>query len=277
MKLTFIYTNKPDLSNVSKDEVYKSYFEIPNEALELPDYQNRIFSIVQIIGQLTKASLHVDCPELDWHELLVAESDIDFRKTHFIPMNATYLHFANRTARKRKNRSRKLRILATRCSRSEYHYDIVKSIIDSLLEILCTDGNNWHEKHTDFLIQDSNVVNTFNRRVKAQEKAQKKAEREAKKRAAQEAKSKKPRKGQIYFIQQGDNGPIKIGYSTNPEKRLQTLNTASPYPLKLLHTIQGGKNLEKELHARFADTQLDGEWFEDSEELLAYIEFLKAE
>src|SRR5262249_47936749 len=53
----------------------------------------------------------------------------------------------------------------------------------------------------------------------------------------------------------------KIGWSKNPKKRLSSLQTASPDELVLLGTIQGGLEVETELHRRFAKHKLQGEWF----------------
>jgi hypothetical protein len=76
---------------------------------------------------------------------------------------------------------------------------------------------------------------------------------------------------EIYFIQQGKNGPIKIGFTDNIEKRLKELQTANPYKLNLLLCINGNLKSEKELHKRFEQHRLNGEWFEPVEEILDYI------
>jgi hypothetical protein len=65
----------------------------------------------------------------------------------------------------------------------------------------------------------------------------------------------------IYFVQQGTDGPIKIGVSTDPEQRLRTLQSSSPQPLTLLAFMPGGVESERDLHRRFADGRLEGEWF----------------
>jgi len=77
----------------------------------------------------------------------------------------------------------------------------------------------------------------------------------------------------VYFIQQGDGGPIKIGYTSGlAENRLLALQTANPYPLRLLGSIRNaGKKKESELHKLFEYSRLSGEWFEYSRELDFYI------
>lgn len=73
-----------------------------------------------------------------------------------------------------------------------------------------------------------------------------------------------------YFIAKGWPGPIKIGKSKNPAKRLRQLQTASPERLHLVAYIEG--DVEKELHRRFHGDRIRGEWFEPEEWLLEWIE-----
>lgn len=75
----------------------------------------------------------------------------------------------------------------------------------------------------------------------------------------------------IYFIQQGQAGPIKIGYASNPRKRLAQLKTANPEPLCLLGVLRGDRNREQELHHQFSDFRMEGEWFKPGDSLLTFI------
>jgi len=77
----------------------------------------------------------------------------------------------------------------------------------------------------------------------------------------------------VYFI--GGAGKIKIGVAQDPQSRLDTLQTGSPVPLKILAVCDGGYEREGELHKRFADTRLYGEWFDASSELLDFIEGIR--
>lgn len=70
----------------------------------------------------------------------------------------------------------------------------------------------------------------------------------------------------IYFAQDTAGSVIKIGTSENVKTRLQQLGKVD-----LLALRQGGKEEEKELHARFAKDRAYGEWFHPSAELLEYI------
>lgn len=71
----------------------------------------------------------------------------------------------------------------------------------------------------------------------------------------------------VYFIQQGNDGPIKIGYAADVEKRLATLQVGNPTPLNLLGVHKGTMKTEKELHKRFAEHRLSGEWFVPTPEI----------
>lgn len=72
-----------------------------------------------------------------------------------------------------------------------------------------------------------------------------------------------------YFVQAGDGGPIKIGWTRNLAVRLRTFATMWPVPLKLLGVIRG--NVEDQCHRRFAASRLGGEWFSSSEDVLDFI------
>ena len=78
--------------------------------------------------------------------------------------------------------------------------------------------------------------------------------------------------GKIYFITDTKN--IKIGFTSGDvKKRLQQLNTGSPFNLYILGWIEGDLQKEKELHKKFANLRLkqNGEWFEAHMDLINYI------
>lgn len=72
-----------------------------------------------------------------------------------------------------------------------------------------------------------------------------------------------------YFIREGTDGPIKIGKSNNPEKRMRGFQTHHAKRLQLLATTKAYE--EGELHRRFAHLRLAGEWFRAEPELLDFI------
>ena len=75
----------------------------------------------------------------------------------------------------------------------------------------------------------------------------------------------------IYFIQQGNNGNIKIGYSKNPKKRLIQLQTATISKLYIIGKISGNRQNEKEIHQYLFKHRLRGEWFKPVKEVLNII------
>ena len=83
----------------------------------------------------------------------------------------------------------------------------------------------------------------------------------------------------IYFIQMGDDGPIKIGTTKNHiNGRLRALQSASPYKLNLLFLFKNYPKsyiTEGSIHKKFKKNRLEGEWFYPSKEVLDYIEFLR--
>lgn len=78
----------------------------------------------------------------------------------------------------------------------------------------------------------------------------------------------------VYFVQAGENGPIKIGIATNFEIRLRDLNVSNPCEVKVLALIRGNKKQERALHKRFAHLHIKGEWFRPEEELLQFCDEL---
>lgn len=75
----------------------------------------------------------------------------------------------------------------------------------------------------------------------------------------------------VYFVQQGMAGPIKIGCSSEPLVRMLQLQTAHAERLRLLYFEMGDRERERELHQRFADARISGEWFYPYAPLLQYI------
>ena len=75
----------------------------------------------------------------------------------------------------------------------------------------------------------------------------------------------------IYFVQEGADGPIKIGTTQNLKTRLSSLQTGSARKLRVLGTIRGGNALEALLHQEFAEYQISGEWFQPGQILLKFI------
>lgn len=75
--------------------------------------------------------------------------------------------------------------------------------------------------------------------------------------------------GFLYLAQQeSKTGPVKIGWSENPQSRIDDLQTSSPHPISLLAVIPGSRADEAALHAHFKDQNLHREWFRFSESIM---------
>jgi hypothetical protein len=80
----------------------------------------------------------------------------------------------------------------------------------------------------------------------------------------------------IYFVLNRDSDAIKIGRAKDIDRRIKSLQTASPTQLELIKTIQvhGSKEVqakERELHQKFEHLHINGEWFRASAELLEFL------
>lgn len=73
----------------------------------------------------------------------------------------------------------------------------------------------------------------------------------------------------IYFLQSGVAGPIKIGTTAKGGSRVKDLQTACPYPARLLAQIEGDRSLEKRIHRALVGDCSNGEWFRPTERVAA--------
>lgn len=67
----------------------------------------------------------------------------------------------------------------------------------------------------------------------------------------------------VYVIRSGRTHTYKIGKTNDPEGRLQSLQTANPHKLKLLHLFKADNATaaEEALHGLLHSKRLEGEWF----------------
>lgn len=83
----------------------------------------------------------------------------------------------------------------------------------------------------------------------------------------------------VYLIK-GDNSHYKIGFSKNPKKRLNDLQSGNPHPLELIACCPGAKPLEDRLHDMFDDVRKEAgsaqEWFVLDEEHVDTIKHIMA-
>lgn len=77
----------------------------------------------------------------------------------------------------------------------------------------------------------------------------------------------------VYAIQGVAGGPTKIGQAREPESRLATLQTGSPTKLQIVgRWLAVPANLERLLHHFFAQSRVNGEWFNLGENPVPRIE-----
>lgn len=67
----------------------------------------------------------------------------------------------------------------------------------------------------------------------------------------------------VYIIRAGRTNLYKIGISNDPQGRLDSLQTANPYKLKLIHVFKADNAAaaEEELHRLLHNNRMEGEWF----------------
>ncbi|MBE4311108.1 GIY-YIG nuclease family protein [Vibrio parahaemolyticus] len=83
----------------------------------------------------------------------------------------------------------------------------------------------------------------------------------------------------LYFIVENEdliNQRIKIGISRDPVKRLKALQTGNSRRLALMGWIDSGadRELERQLHQKYREQRVIGEWFEINHEIV--LDLLKA-
>lgn len=69
----------------------------------------------------------------------------------------------------------------------------------------------------------------------------------------------------LYIISASEQGPVKLGFSQDPAKRVKQLQTGSRETLKLFHTEEVDdarvKIAERALHRLVGHHRISGEWF----------------
>jgi hypothetical protein len=75
----------------------------------------------------------------------------------------------------------------------------------------------------------------------------------------------------VYFIKNLSSGHIKIGWSSDPERRIKELQPGAEGKLVLMATQPGGVETEASIHKHFKDLLFYGEWYIQDSSLLSYI------
>jgi hypothetical protein len=79
--------------------------------------------------------------------------------------------------------------------------------------------------------------------------------------------------GYVYFAQLSRDGPILIGFSYDPARRISNLARCTPSKGKIwcLGVMLGGRLQERAMHRQFAALHRGGEWFRPGADLIQYI------
>ena len=80
----------------------------------------------------------------------------------------------------------------------------------------------------------------------------------------------------VYFIQEADGGPVKIGTAADPLKRCAMLQCGNHRELIVRYAIPGDATVETSLHHRFCESRTAGEWFDMPEVVLAWAAGMEA-
>lgn len=77
----------------------------------------------------------------------------------------------------------------------------------------------------------------------------------------------------VYFVQEGHDGPIKIGSSSAPWRRRTALQTGAARRLYMRRLVPGGVKVEAHYHRIFAHLRIKGgEWFRCEGDLAGYLD-----
>jgi hypothetical protein len=78
-----------------------------------------------------------------------------------------------------------------------------------------------------------------------------------------------PHPGAVYFLRDSDRQQIKIGYSTDVERRVRSIGAMNCGRVELLGHINSPRWYEGLLHQIFSADRVHGEWFRESVDLLS--------
>lgn len=71
----------------------------------------------------------------------------------------------------------------------------------------------------------------------------------------------------IYAIINRHDNVVKIGFSSDPQKRLSQLQIGTVHPLEILMTFAADSTVEREIHNKLAKYRRSGEWFDNNPEV----------
>jgi hypothetical protein len=143
------------------------------------------------------------------------------------------------------------------------------AICTALFDQDIVDFNEWQIRHIQEALETAKHYLVL---TKSQ------MEEATKRREKREVVKKNLISGYVYLLQSPTKS-YKIGRSKNPQDRLKTFSVKLPFEVEYIALIETPDmtGLERQLHERFAEKRVNGEWFELSEEDVQYIQGLSNE
>lgn len=80
----------------------------------------------------------------------------------------------------------------------------------------------------------------------------------------------------IYIVSRGIDGAVKIGWTSDVERRVRELRKETRDTIAILAMLPGDKPDELRLHSRFQDDRIGGEWFRRSSKMVAFLNALRS-
>jgi hypothetical protein len=112
MKITFNFTDSSDIKAIPTDGIYSTHFEIPDEAMHLIGYEERIIAVAEMVGHLTNACLFITCKELNLKNHLVKTADrLDGNSSVYNNIDI-FTYYFERFSLRRSSQQRQLKIMS---------------------------------------------------------------------------------------------------------------------------------------------------------------------
>lgn len=81
-------------------------------------------------------------------------------------------------------------------------------------------------------------------------------------------------RGVVYFVTADDPRMVKIGFTSNIERRVKSLQTANHGKVRVIGCVPGTKSDETSFHRRFHKYRRSGEWFSVAGDLEKFLKTL---
>ena len=153
----------------------------------------------------------------------------------------------------------------------KWYEDKISKIKESIKKIEAEKREKEEAERIEKARQDHLKLLEKERLEREKHEAELKKEREAKAKLEAEIRAKKTKQvkpKKTYLIKNLKNGFYKIGFSNNPIRRERTLQAEEP-TIKMVKVWD--KFIEKELHDKYKDQRVRGEWFKLTSIQVKYI------